>query len=543
MKKFITIMLALALSMSVTSCNKDDDFDESKTKKGTEVSSNADSDDNDAKKEDKNSNSKTDKRKNMSGDEYLEYLFSDTADLSSALETALNKNTNETAAKGSIKLSLGNGLKNFLEELDVSEYYEFISWLKSASIDFETNVKDFGLMNFAANVGINNTNIASMNMTLDTEDGAVYMSIPEISEKTIYAEIPDYDYDFSEIMNAATDLVPDADTISDIISRYSDIIIENLSDVEKDDDILKCGKISQEATKLTITLDKEDFYNICYDVVKEASKDKKIEKVVEKVAEFTFNANPDNYYDDVDSMMDEYRESIQNALDDIKNTDIDEMDDIDVNLALWTNAQDELIGIAIENDGDELLNYIYVNDGKKFALTFTVNEQEYVSGSGTVSGNKLSGDIIISSEYFDICSIELDNFQFDLSQGILSGVAMVTLSEDLMDNADMPELIGNCAFKLEFESNAKKSSKDTVSLTLFYNDKDVATLSISAEETKYKKITVPQNSLNFSNEDDISAYVGSLSLNKIISNLKKAGMIDELVSAVQQVQDLLESEF
>lgn len=533
-------MLALALSMSVTSCNKDDyddNLDESKSKKETKVSSNSDSKDKDGK------NSKTDKRKNMSGEEYLEYLFSDTADLSSALETALNKNTNETAAKGNIKLSLGNGLKSILEELGVSEYYEFISWLKNANIDFETNIKDFGLMNFAANVGINNTNIASMNMTLDTEDGAIYMSIPEISEKTVYIESPNYDYDFTEIMNSATNIVPDVDTVNDIISRYSGIIIENLSDVEKDDDVLKCGKISQDATKLTITLDKEDFYNICYDVVKEVSNDKKIEKIVEKFAEFTFNTNPDSYYDDVDSLMDEYRESVKNALEDIKNTDIDEMDDLDVYLELWTNDQDELIGITVEYDDDEILDYIYVNDGKNFALTVNINEQEYVSGSGTVSGNKLSGDVLLSSDYFDICTIELENFQLDLSQGILSGVAMVTLSEDFIDNADMPEFIGNCALKFEFESNAKKSSKETVSLTLVYSGKDVATLSISAEETKYKKITVPQNALNTSNEDDISAYVGSLSLNKIINNLKNAGMIDELVNAVQQVQNLLESEF
>ncbi len=540
-------MLALALSMSVTSCNKneyDDDFDEQKTKKETEVSSNSDSDDDDAKntkKEDKNSNSKKDNRKNMSGDEYLEYLFSDTADLSSALETALNKSTETVAAKGSIKLSLGNGLKSFLEELDASEYYEFISWLKNANINFETNVKDFGLMNFAANIGLNNTNIASLDMTLDMENGAIYMSIPEVSAKTIYAEIPDYDYDFTEIMSATTNLIPDAETLTEIINCYSEIILENLSDVEKDDDKLKCGKISQDATKLTIALDTEDFYNICHDVLKKASKDKSIEKIVEKFAEFIFNANPDNYYDDVDSMMDDYRESIQNALEDIEATDIDEMDDIDINLELWTNAQDELIGIAIQNDSDEIFKYVYVNNGKNFALSLNVNEEEYVSGSGTVSGNKLSGDISISSDYYDICSIELENFQ--LSDGILSGAATVTLSEDLIAYLDMPEFFNDCTFKLEFESNAKKSSKESIALTVLYNNKDVATLSITAEETNYKNVTVPNNALDFSDTDAIQTYVESLSLNKIISNLKKAGMIDELVNTVQQVQDMLESEF
>ncbi|MDD3174467.1 MAG: hypothetical protein PHF63_12555 [Herbinix sp.] len=424
---------------------------------------------------------------------YLNLTSQDTA-INVKSDVSIDRETVDSLMQSSLDMSL----EDFESQLGVP--------IESFGFDVLYGHKD-NIINETLGVRFNQVNLITMELFMDTTANDYFVRLPELSKAYLdfTDELSDTDIDLSQIK------LPSTDQTIDLLNRYSNIIVDNITEVEVEKDKeLNLDTLSTTCTKLTVTITNDDAYNICKAILTEAKED-----------EYLINLLP--VYDITE---DEYQDAIDDALDELDSSSEDLLDE-DLNMVVYVDNNSNIIGREFTiDDSDAVLGYTFINKGNKdeynmYAEDDNGNTILDISGSQTKENGAYDGEATIEISdpdeyYFTDVSIDLDYEDFrterknerfyqygtlNLSSAAFMGIEVTSeysVENDIQNN------------KLIFQMGA--SPLVTIDTTTEYlNDYQVTMLPDDAEVYDIS---------------DIEGYEASLNLDDYISKLSEELGVD-----------------
>ena len=461
---------------------------------------------------------------------------------------------NEDTVKGNaeIKLSLEDGGKAILGMLTPVD----ISWLADASVYANVNVND-NTMAESMDVKVNGTKICTVEYYFDTENSEIYMRIPELNEgyikmnmeqmtETAEAEMEDEGIDSSftasmdlaDAMNSyfsTLDNLPEADTLTSILTRYSDIIFDNVADGENPGtQSVAAGDVSQELTVLEGHVTQKEGIPMFREILDTAKNDEELKGLVES---WTAAMNDPEY------TYDTFIKAIEDLESDLEG-DIDQEDTSGFVLRAWVDGDGEVVGREVlSNDGGEdesLFRYLCTEEGDKRGFSFMVgsgDESFGLEGSGTLSGDVLNGTYTLTSGEEGAALIDVTDYDTKaVEDGIWRGTYTVSgvMTEDESGNSYDP--FGG--MQLIFTTDGKDANNMEWNISLASGGVSLASVSIAGGNEGADLEVVDFASLtdvyDFSNDADVEKYSQNVNLDAINANLTSAGMPEGWLDSVME---------
>lgn len=458
------------------------------------------------------------------------------------------------AVKGNaeIKLSLDDGGKAILGMLTPVD----ISWLEDASMDTKVNLNE-GTMIETMDVKVNGTKICTIEYYFDTENSEVYMRIPELNEGYIKmnmeqmtqeaeAEMEEegMDSSFSTSMDLADamnsyfstlDNLPEADALTSILTRYSDIIFDNMTDGENPGtQSSAAGDVSQELTVLEGHVTQAEAQPMFQQILDTAKTDEELKGLIESWTEAM---------NDPEYSYDTFLQAIENLEKDLDG-EIDESDTSGFVLRAWVDDNGEVVGREVlADDGEQeesLFSYLCTTDGDQRGFSFTMGSDEDsvgLYGSGTLSGDVLSGTYTFTSGGEDAVVIEVADYDTKaVENGIWKGT--YTISGAPIEDEDGNSYDPFGGMQLIFTTDGKDENNMEWNLTLAANGVSLGALSITGgnegEDLEAVDFASLTDVYDFSNDADVEKFGEDVNMDTITANLTSAGMPDGWLESVME---------
>ena len=458
------------------------------------------------------------------------------------------------AVKGNaeIKLSLDDGGKAILGMLTPVD----ISWLEDASMDTKVNLNE-GTMIETMDVKVNGTKICTIEYYFDTENSEVYMRIPELNEGYIKmnmeqmtqeaeAEMEEegMDSSFSTSMDLADamnsyfstlDNLPEADALTSILTRYSDIIFDNVTDGENPGtQSSAAGDVSQELTVLEGHVTQAEAQPMFQQILDTAKTDEELKGLIESWTEAM---------NDPEYSYDTFLQAIEDLEKDLDG-EIDESDTSGFVLRAWVDDNGEVVGREVlAEDGEQeesLFSYLCTTDGDQRGFSFTMGSDEDsvgLYGSGTLSGDVLSGTYTFTSGGEDAVVIEVADYDTKaVENGIWKGT--YTISGAPIEDEDGNSYDPFGGMQLIFTTDGKDENNMEWNLTLAANGVSLGALSITGgnegEDLEAVDFASLTDVYDFSNDADVEKFGEDVNMDTITANLTSAGMPDGWLESVME---------
>ena len=458
------------------------------------------------------------------------------------------------AVKGNaeIKLSLDDGGKAILGMLTPVD----ISWLADASMDTKVNLNE-GTMIETMDVKVNGTKICTIEYYFDTENSEVYMRIPELNEGYIKmnmeqmtqeaeAEMEEegMDSSFSTSMDLADamnsyfstlDNLPEADALTSILTRYSDIIFDNVTDGENPGtQSSAAGDVSQELTVLEGHVTQAEAQPMFQQILDTAKTDEELKGLIESWTEAM---------NDPEYSYDTFLQAIEDLEKDLDG-EIDESDTSGFVLRAWVDDNGEVVGREVlADDGEQeesLFSYLCTTDGDQRGFSFTMGSDEDsvgLYGSGTLSGDALSGTYTFTSGGEDAAVIEVADYDTKaVENGIWKGT--YTISGAPIEDEDGNSYDPFGGMQLIFTTDGKDENNMEWNLTLAANGVSLGALSITGgnegEDLEAVDFASLTDVYDFSNDADVEKFGEDVNMDTITENLTSAGMPDGWLESVME---------
>lgn len=458
------------------------------------------------------------------------------------------------AVKGNaeIKLSLDDGGKAILGMLTPVD----ISWLEDASMDTKVNLNE-GTMIETMDVKVNGTKICTIEYYFDTENSEVYMRIPELNEGYIKmnmeqmtqeaeAEMEEegMDSSFSTSMDLADamnsyfstlDNLPEADALTSILTRYSDIIFDNVTDGENPGtQSSAAGDVSQELTVLEGHVTQAEAQPMFQQILDTAKTDEELKGLIESWTEAM---------NDPEYSYDTFLQAIEDLEKDLDG-EIDESDTSGFVLRAWVDDNGEVVGREVlADDGEQeesLFRYLCTTDGDQRGFSFTMGSDEDsvgLYGSGTLSGDVLSGTYTFTSGGEDVAVIEVADYDTKaVENGIWKGT--YTISGAPIEDEDGNSYDPFGGMQLIFTTDGKDENNMEWNLTLAANGVSLGALSITGgnegEDLEAVDFASLTDVYDFSNDADVEKFGEDVNMDTITANLTSAGMPDGWLESVME---------
>ena len=458
------------------------------------------------------------------------------------------------AVKGNaeIKLSLDDGGKAILGMLTPVD----ISWLEDASMDTKVNLNE-GTMIETMDVKVNGTKICTIEYYFDTENSEVYMRIPELNEGYIKmnmeqmtqeaeAEMEEegMDSSFSTSMDLADamnsyfstlDNLPEADVLTSILTRYSDIIFDNVTDGENPGtQSSAAGDVSQELTVLEGHVTQAEAQPMFQQILDTAKTDEELKGLIESWTEAM---------NDPEYSYDTFLQAIEDLEKDLDG-EIDESDTSGFVLRAWVDDNGEVVGREVlADDGEQeesLFRYLCTTDGDQRGFSFTMGSDEDsvgLYGSGTLSGDVLSGTYTFTSGGENAVVIEVADYDTKaVENGIWKGT--YTISGAPIEDEDGNSYDPFGGMQLIFTTDGKDENNMEWNLTLAANGVSLGALSITGgnegEDLEAVDFASLTDVYDFSNDADVEKFGEDVNMDTITANLTSAGMPDGWLESVME---------
>lgn len=458
------------------------------------------------------------------------------------------------AVKGNaeIKLSLDDGGKAILGMLTPVD----ISWLEDASMDTKVNLNE-GTMIETMDVKVNGTKICTIEYYFDTENSEVYMRIPELNEGYIKMNMEQMtqeaesemeeegmDSSFSTSMDLADamnsyfstlDNLPEADALTSILTRYSDIIFDNMTDGENPGtQSSAAGDVSQELTVLEGHVTQAEAQPMFQQILDTAKTDEELKGLIESWTEAM---------NDPEYSYDTFLQAIEDLEKDLDG-EIDESDTSGFVLRAWVDDNGEVVGREVlADDGEQeesLFRYLCTTDGDQRGFSFTMGSDEDsvgLYGSGTLSGDVLSGTYTFTSGGEDAVVIEVADYDTKaVENGIWKGT--YTISGAPIEDEDGNSYDPFGGMQLIFTTDGKDENNMEWNLTLAANGVSLGALSITGgnegEDLEAVDFASLTDVYDFSNDADVEKFGEDVNMDTITANLTSAGMPDGWLESVME---------
>lgn len=298
--------------------------------------------------------------------------------LTNAYSASVSKiNSYKNGTKSSLEVNLGSDLQKLLEQ------NAGISNVKSAKIDMQSSYKEDGL-NLKAEGSINDSKVLSASMIYDLNKNNLYTKIPEFNDSYINIETTPMDTkNFKEMKTAYDKMLnnlPDNDTFSKIVNRYTALIPKDLSVSEKISNVpVTVNGATTKCTELDIALSEKDCYSIELNILKTLKDDDDVNKIVSD-----YDISASDYNDELDREI----KSLESRLDSAS-------DKKEAKMKVFVDHKGAIVGRQFEIDKNGKTNsfgYLTTFSSNKLAFKLEAQEDNEVQFNICADLNKASSD-------------------------------------------------------------------------------------------------------------------------------------------------------
>lgn len=459
--------------------------------------------------------------------------------------------TEEVKGNAEIKVSLEDGGKAILGMLSPVD----ISWLADASISGNVSMSDKSMTEFM-DVNVNGTKICTIEYYFDTENSEIYMRIPELSEgyikmnmeqmtqETVEEADQELDSSFTTSVDLADSMnsyfstlenLPEADLVTSILTRYTDIIFDNVADAENPGaQEAVAGDVSQELSVLEGHVTQAEALPMFQQILDTAKSDEELKGLIETWTEAM---------NDPDYTYETFLEAIEDMEKDL-DTEADETDESGFILRAWVDSDGEVVGrqfLLNDEQEEELFGYLCTADGDKRGFSMQLgsgDDKVAIEGSGELKGDLLSGTYTISSGEADAAVIDVTDYDTKAVQdGIWKGT--YTISGAPVEDEDGNSYDPFGGMQLIFTADGADEDSIDWNLAIAAGGATLGSVSLTGGNGGEALAAVDVASLtdvyDFSNDDEIEAYTASMNMDAITENLTSAGMpegwLDDVIAA------------
>lgn len=485
--------------------------------------------------------------------------YLDAADADSGLLALYQENVMTRAAEKDVfmeeKLQFSFGqdaLSDSLLDLIESEIGMDISWFENLGLYLSAGVEGEKLGG-SLTAFLNDTDIIDADYVLDNAGQLLYLAVPKLSGQTMKIDLQEtmeQAGSASGMSRAAveelTELLADGELISTLIDRYSEIVINDLTKVDKGTQKITAGDLSETFTVLEVKIDGKVMLKIAKDVLKKAQNDAEIEKLLLAVFKSSGmdDATAAQYFD-------QFLEELAQAQEKAENTDPDDIDE-NILMTVYVDGQGRVRGRDIkyreEKDLVSEFSYALVLKGLNYGVRaeFFMDESRgsyldektvVLDGGGKISLSKeITGsfDMHYKTHYgpegdevkndMKLCKITLEasaankGFSFDIS---------VTPHKDMLNRlvekiGSMPDSVEDLIRSLSGTCSGEvQNSGSSLKMVLKSNKKDLAAISADAYPVEEFDVRVPAETVA---PDEWVYGIDYSKLQELLGKLKEAGV-------------------
>lgn len=443
------------------------------------------------------------------------------------------------------------------------------SWLDTVTMDMTEIIKD-GKEAINADILLNDAPVGTMNICMDLANMTEYFQIPELSqnymaiplipsmEETIADEtgamseedIAAYqaymeEYQASietylKIVSDMTTVLPDTKTLSTLLDRYGNILIENFGDETVTEEALSVEGVSEDCTVYEEILTEQEVLSILREVLTTAKEDQELKGLLDMWSEA---GGGEDLYAQLVAGAD-------SALADLPEEGSEEINPEAAmfNSKIWTNAEGKIVGREFgftDETGTEsypLISWKNPSADGNSALYFELwldTSSITLTGSGQSGDQGLTGEYLLAFDGVKTVGIGVNNLKSDTeAPGYMNG----SFNFSLLDTGTEEEPNPLAAFGLTANIISDAAAQTSqVDFSLTSSGAPVVTLSVtggyeaSGESVEMPDQAVLDAALSVESEEDMTAYAEGLDWTTVLTNLGAAGVPEELINQLQMM--------
>lgn len=458
----------------------------------------------------------------------------------------------QQAAEGTLKLTIDQSAlpESFRSELESAIGVD-VSWFESVGLRMKGAVRsekaDELLVGITYTLLLNDTDLLDMNMLLDYANLMMYMSVPDLSKSAAKLDLQEYmdmdPEDFRAAMETGTAVqaaLPDAETVSRLITRYGTIILNNITDVTTDNETVKAGGIENEYIVVTVRLDGDDLINLARDLCTEVRGDEDVKKIYFDVAKAAGVGD-----EEIQEGWQELIDELDETLEDINSTEPEDITDVFV-LRSYVDEVGAVHGreLTYTEDDETLLRFKWIGtaDGKKTGLDAELWVSDYLAddeievsvvGAGEKDEKTFKGEYVVSAavggEKHELATVTVKSSGENFN-GEINIAPSKELQDEILDELDLTgeeeEFFRSLSLSLINESTDKEADLRVV---VKAGSKALLTLSVDGRSIDDYDLSIPTDALDVSEWSGTLDYSGVIT---IINRLKDAGVPSALLRSL-----------
>lgn len=443
------------------------------------------------------------------------------------------------------------------------------SWLNTVTMDMTEIIKD-GKEAINADILLNDAPVGTMNICMDLANMTEYFQIPELSqnymaiplipsmEETIADEtgamseedIAAYqaymeEYQASietylKIVSDMTTVLPDTKTLSTLLDRYGNILIENFGDETVTEEALSVEGVSEDCTVYEEILTEQEVLSILREVLTTAKEDQELKGLLDMWSEA---GGGEDLYAQLVAGAD-------SALADLPEEGSEEINPEAAmfNSKIWTNAEGKIVGREFgftDETGTEsypLISWKNPSADGNSALYFELwldTSSITLTGSGQSGDQGLTGEYLLAFDGVKTVGIGVNNLKSDTeAPGYMNG----SFNFSLLDTGTEEEPNPLAAFGLTANIISDAAAQTSqVDFSLTSSGAPVVTLSVtggyeaSGESVEMPDQAVLDAALSVESEEDMTVFAEGLDWTTVLTNLGAAGVPEELINQLQMM--------
>ena len=443
------------------------------------------------------------------------------------------------------------------------------SWLNTVTMDMTEIIKD-GKEAINADILLNDAPVGTMNICMDLANMTEYFQIPELSQNymaiplipsmeettadetgamseediTAYqAYMEEYQASmetYLKIVSDMTTVLPDTKTLSTLLDRYGNILIENFGDETVTEEALSVEGVSEDCTVYEEILTEQEVLSILREVLTTAKEDQELKGLLDMWSEA---GGGEDLYAQLVAGAD-------SALADLPEEGSEEINPEAAmfNSKIWTNAEGKIVGREFgftDETGTEsypLISWKNPSADGNSALYFELwldTSSITLTGSGQSGDQGLTGEYVLAFDGVKTVGIGVNNLKSDTeAPGYMNG----SFNFSLLDTGTEEEPNPLAAFGLTANIISDAAAQTSqVDFSLTSSGAPVVTLSVtggyeaSGESVEMPDQAVLDAALSVESEEDMTAYAEGLDWTTVLTNLGAAGVPEELINQLQMM--------
>lgn len=435
-----------------------------------------------------------------------------------------------------------------------------VSWLQSISLDSNISIKD-GVEAIVSSVLLNDNKLCDFNVYMDLANMMEYIQIPELSDSYMKAPVSSDSEENSEeaqqflntymtTLSDLTSVLPDSKTLSTLLDRYGNIIIDSFEEGSSVEESVSVDGISEECTAYEGIISEKSAYTIVEKVLTTAKDDEEIKALFDQWSDDA--SNEENQYKDFQNL-------ITDALDDMNRDDEGSTENEAFSSKVWVNGDGKIVGrqfgITDGTDTTPVFTWKAPSEGEDSALLLELAADDSsftFTGSGKTADGLLNGDYILAVNGTETVDINVENLEMKPAKaGYYNGTFNISFpaaetdssdseagesTEDDTDTSATDMLAGfGAVIKLTSDADADTSTLD---LTVTTSGAALATLSITGsygEGVEIPDFASLDKTYDATDDEAMTEYLTEITWDTFLANVKAAGVPDELATQLEDV--------